>query len=312
MRPDCGRTTPHPRWAAVFCIVLLAACDQVRSGGESNGGGPELSPPAPAADSIHELAFVFVEPMGDVVSPWLIEARTRGADVERSARAWILSGSEQVPILDQRWTTPYTRAAGRLLPWNALRLIVGSGGEPESIIAMADTAMELEVLAILAEGSGGGARFRLFRARFRGVGPDPRPGVILEHTRARPSEAERPADWLFVTTEDGTMAVLQLPRADAGSLGQVWAVVQGEPFAGPALAARVIATRTEEGETESIRFSSENGALDGELVVLTGAASVPERNEAGAPGLAAFGVSGTLDSGSGASPARGAVIQGRE
>lgn len=255
---------------------------------ESPDGDP-VDPVAPEADSSHAFTYVFVSDTGGVVSSWIVEGATQGPEVARAAQVWIFHDDGGRKLLEQSWTTPYTRSPSRIFPWAGLRLTVRMGGETERLMARTDSAeAELDVVEVMAELRANGSTLKVFRARLSESGVNEAgsgvnealSGIALEHFGSRPSEASQ-ADWAFLVSEGGTAAFVLLPprvgsQAPAVSeppntpsdrentLGSVWAVGNlGRPM--PTAGFTVVRRESPEGGIDGATFASSGSSLVGEL-----------------------------------------------
>lgn len=172
---------------AFVAVVSLAACGGNADDTPPEDPGPVTSEPvagAPVPGALYHTELTFV---GRGQPPALLHLRfdneTDSVALRLRYRGWF-AGDEWNPVLEHRDSLPIPRAAWRVLPTGPLRILVGEGGEPVSVI-LEHTGGTLRLdswgaigswnsstgqreslrLAELLEGSGGESGLLLLRQR---------------------------------------------------------------------------------------------------------------------------------------------------
>lgn len=212
LRPTRGR---RPR---VVALLVLAAAALAGCAGEEPEPAQAPSDPSEGAAGnfrgrIYERNFVFTTLTGDTtfLVPWLMSAETLPGSVHRRARGALARGVSWDAFYDREFETPPTRTPWRVLPHDALRLLVGEGDAIETVV-FDEGQRQLEIWldgGVLIEWTGPrGQTFRLVEGAARIL--DQRvAGLVLDMSRVHEVGAATEGDWAFLTSGDSLQVVFE-------------------------------------------------------------------------------------------------------
>ena len=208
------------RNASLLAVALLSlvanGCrpDPSAAGTAVRNDATETAPDRNFEERVYERSVVFMTIGLDstIIVPWFFTARGRPAGVVREVRGWLARSGEWEPFFQDRWEAPPTRAAFRILPRGAMRLVVGEGDALEAIL-FEEGARQLDVMIDEPVADWSGSRGEAFRVHDGSVllGGQRVEGRLLDVNRAhRPGDLP-PGDWIFLEGGPGVTIVLEAP-----------------------------------------------------------------------------------------------------
>lgn len=184
--------------ACLVAAAIVAGCGGDPPPETESTPAEEAAPPAAAAPGrIYErnLVFTSVGPDTAVYVPWLFTNRTVEAGVERRLDAWLGRSGSWDPFLGEAWVGPASRAPWRIVPHDAVRLVVGMEDALEQIIyEEGNRTLETSLGPVLMEWRGRrGQVFRLHES-VTVLGGRAWEGMTLDQAQAHPAGAAVPLD----------------------------------------------------------------------------------------------------------------------
>ena len=209
-------------------LVFASAC--VGTDPEPSAGTEGNQPPAEDGNftqRVYERNFVFASLNGDSVFlvPWMMRTVEYPDTVMREARAWLARGGVWEPFFAERWWTPPSRTAGRIVPHQGLRLLVGDGDAIDGILfEEGPRSLELALGDVQASWTGarGGSFVVVTGAAY--LADQRVDGMILDMARASAGTAPPGGDWAFLLSGDSARFVL---AADDGYGGEADPIYRG-------------------------------------------------------------------------------------
>lgn len=292
--------------------------------------GPDPAPSAgterdltPAEDGnftqrVYERNFVFASLNGDSVFlvPWLMRTVEYPDTVMREARAWLAHGGVWEPFFDERWWTPPSRTAGRILPHEGLRLLVRDGDAVDGIMfEEGPRSLELALGDVQASWTGarGGSFVVVTGAAY--LADQRVDGMILDMARGSAGTGPPGGDWAFLLSGDSARFVL---AADDGYDGESdpiyrgWADFEGRALQWPEV--RVDWRRAEafpparRDVPVAWRLWSADGLVEGELEAVSADIQAGEGPGPLLPVRALYEVVGEVSTVEGTYPVRGILV----
>jgi hypothetical protein len=293
--------------AGVVLFTALAACAE-------EAPSPDLATETPSVSATptqgtgpprrYQRHIVFVGVRSDTLlaAAWLIDAAAHASGVDRTARAFLLRGSEWDTFLDERWSTEPTRVAWRIVPRGPLRMTVREGGALERMIhSAAPRELEMAFGDNLMDWTGRrGESVRLLTGGLD-VGDAHEPGYVLDLSRAADPDVPPGGDWAFLVSGDSLQVVLHASDPSlgaAGNLFQAWARLDFRELREPALRIEWAESRTFERARRDVpaawRLDEASGRWQGRLEVTSSLLRAGEGDQPQLPVDAIFAVRGTL------------------
>ena len=239
--------------------------------------GPEPVPSTPDRNfesRVYERNIVFMTTGRDsaIIVPWFFTAHSRPGGVTREVRGWLARSEEWEPFFQDRWEGPATRAAFRILPRAAMRLLMGDGDALEAIL-YEEGAQQLDVMIDEPVADWSGARGEVFRVHDGSMllGGQPVNGRLLDVNRAHRPGAVPPGDWIFLEGGPSVTVVLEAPAGlPPGSTPHIgWARVGNDELRWPRVDVEWTETRTFEPARRDVPIAwlitSSDGTLEGTL-----------------------------------------------
>lgn len=330
LRPRRARR--HPGWpppprlaffaTLALCGTAIAGCgEQEEAPAQGAGGGSAPPDSGNPVEAVYERNFVFASLEGDSVFfvPWLMSTTESPDSVMREAYAWLARGGVWDPFYARRWSTPPTRAPGRILPHRELGLLVRDEGVIDGVV-FEDPPRSLEI--ILGEGADPwtGARGGSFQVLTGSAYlADQRiDGMVLD--MARVSAGDRPpgGDWAFLLSGDSAHFVLAADDEHGGEvdpLYRAWGNHEGENMQWPEVLVEWSRTEAFPPARRDIpvewELASANGAIRGELEAVSAEIQPGQGPGPLLPVRALYEVVGDLATTEGEFPVHGVVVHVR-
>ena len=307
---------------AVALSALVGAC-----------GAPEEAP-APGSDAagtppdsgnfetrVYERNFVFASLEGDSVFivPWMMRTMESPDTTTREARGWLARGGVWDAFYAERWGTPPTREAARILPHAGLRLLVRDGDAIDGIL-FEEGPRSLELILGQAASTWTGARGGTFQVLTGAayLADQRMEGMVLDMTRAGVAPDLPGGDWAFLLSGDSAHFVL---AADVEYGGDVEPAYRGWGAFGEDHAqwpeVRVDWRRTEafpparRDVPVEWRIRAADQGVDGELQAVSAEIQAGEGPGPLLPVRAVFEVVGEVTTDDGTFPVRGILVHER-
>lgn len=269
-----------PLVGVAFLAVFGTACDPGASAERARvrDEAADSEPNRNFEDRVFERDVVFMTTGQDsaIIVPWFFTARGRPTGVVREVRGWLARSGEWEPFFADRWEAPPTRAAFRILPRGAMRLIVGAGDALEAIL-FEEGARQLDVLIDEPVADWSGNRGEAFRVHDGSVllGGRRVEGRLLDVNRAhRPGETP-PGDWIFLEGGPSVTVVIEAPvgPTTAASTYTAWGYLRDREMRWPRVEVSWTETRAFEPARRDVpvawSVASADGRLTGELSTVT-------------------------------------------
>lgn len=307
---------------ALALASALAACGD---GSSEPGPGPE-STAAPTARTspptrVYERGFAFVAELGDslLMVPWILRTDARPDSVAREARGWLARGGFWEAFYAERWTTPPTRAPGRILPHGDLGFVVRDGDIVDGILFQSGPRnLELAMGEVLAAWVGpDGETFDLMEgsAYFQDQRLD---GVLLDVSRSWSPDAPAAGDWALLLSGDSVRLVLageQEHEIDEEPTYRAWAQRGQQDLLWPEVRVRWTERQAFPPARRDVptawSIASTDGTLTGTLRSVTAELEAGEGEGPLLPVRALIEVEGTITTEGGRIPVRGILVHQR-
>jgi hypothetical protein len=277
------RIVPGPASALALAAILTfgaTACDPPPP--------PEAETPVVAGDTVaapvratplrtyeRAIAFRATETDSALAVVWLFRHADLGDAVRRSTRGFLLRAETWDLFLDERTDDPASTVPWRLVPTGPMRLVVGDGDRIDRVIFEADDRL----LDLGLEGGGArwtGANGGTFDVESGSVvfGDRAFAGVAVDLSRARSAEEPPLGDWVFLTSGDSVVVLLQARTQTRDRDGfQGWALRGGREILLPEVTLEWTDTRAMDAARRDVPIAwsvaSREGDLDGSISVLS-------------------------------------------
>ena len=235
--------------------------------------------------------------------PWLFETVTRPGTVLRQARGWFSRGGTWEAFFDEAWETPPTRVPARILPHDALRIVVREDDVVDGIIYdEGPRNLELALGGLLTQWGGPrGEVFQLLDASLY-LSEQRVAGVALDMARGSASETPRGGDWAFLISGDSLHVLLEGNEEHDGDVApeyRGWARFGIEEFRWPSLTVAWAETSAFQPARRDVpvawTFTSASGEVTGTLSVRSAEVEAGDGPGPVLPVHALFEVEGVID-----------------
>jgi hypothetical protein len=216
------------RWSSfhvsmvALLVIAAGACgprEEAVPDGTEGAGQPADSGNFPVR--VYERNFVFASMEGDSVFivPWMMQTVESTDSVRREAHGWLTRGGIWDGFFAERWATPPTRTASRILPHEGLRLLVRDGDAIDGIV-FEEGMRNLEIILDEVSASWTGARGGSFEVLTGSAYlSDQRiDGMVLDMARASGASEAPGGDWAFLLSGDSAQFVFAADREHGGEV----------------------------------------------------------------------------------------------
>jgi len=307
--------------AALLC-VLIAGCgapeEQPATGFDTAGTPPDSGN---FESRLYERNFVFASLEGDSVFivPWMMRTMESPDTIMREARGWLARGGVWDAFYAERWGTPPTRAAARILPHEGLRLLVRDGDAIDGIV-FEEGPRSLELILGQSASTWSGARGGTFQVLTGAAYLADRrmEGKVLDMARAGAGATVPGGDWAFLLSGDSAHFVLAADGEYGGDEDpeyRGWGAHADSELRWPDV--RLDWRRTEAFPPSrrdvpvEWRIRAESGEVDGELSAVSAEIQAGEGPGPLLPVRAIFEVVGEVRTVDGTFPVRGILVHER-
>lgn len=310
--------------AALFLVLSTTVCGDEPAPATGDTGPDSAAPePTGGADGrSYERAFAFtgVERDTTVLVSLLFTSRSAPDGVDRRTRGWLGRGGEWESFVDERWHTPPSRTAWRILPHGPIRLVVGENDAIETIIyRQPPRILELDLGEGLVEWTGPrGGVYRLEETTLL-LGNQRISGIALDLARSRGGGEPPGGDWAFLVSGDSLQVVLQSPEESEPGTPEAWMAFARVDFRQvrlPDVTMEWSESRAYDPARRDVpagwRFRSRTEEIEGTLEAASTHLSAGEDDGPVLPVSALFGVEGTVVVQGVEYPVRGLVRHRRE
>lgn len=197
--------------ASVLGMLVLgcgAPEEQAAPGSDATGLPPDSGN---FETRLYERTFVFASLEGDSVFivPWMMRTMEEADTVTREAQGWLARGGEWDAFYAERWSTPPTREAARILPHGGLHLLVRDGDAIDGIV-FEEGSRSLELILGESTSTWTGARGGTFQVLGGAAYLADRriDGKVLDMARAGIGSTHPGGDWAFLLSGDSAHFVL--------------------------------------------------------------------------------------------------------
>lgn len=309
---------------ALALAVLAAGCDgeadPPREGSGTDAGAAEPDTTATGRSYERIFAFASIDSDTTLLVPIFFTSRSVPGGVVRRIRGWLGRAGTWELFVDERWRTPPSRTAWRLLPRGPVRLVVGEDDAVENIIyQQPPRVLELDLGEGLVEWTGPrGGVYRLERGTLH-LGTRPFNGIAMDLARSRSIRDTPGGDWALLVSGDSLQVVLQSPRQSEPGADGAWVAfvrldVRQEQW--PDVTVEWSESQAYEPARRDVpaawRFRSRGEEIEGALRAESADLSAGEDGGPVLPVTALYGVEGTVRVEGRAYPVGGLVWHHRE